>query len=97
MRRKMEYPRSYILMIYRYLSEKGQKCFTYRGLRAWMYRKPEYRDLEWHTIERVIRKLAEDGFLDRVELSPRKVIFCWNEKAEKVKQVTLELIFGSES
>jgi len=94
--KKFAYPQSYLLMIRRYLDEKKQRCFTYRGLRSWMYRQKEYRDLEWHTVERTIRKLVEDRLLERVELKKNQVIFCWTEAAERIVRITLESIYGNE-
>ena len=51
------------LLIKRYLDEKGYRWFTYRGLRFWVERN--YPELEWHTVERGVRKLAELGLLRR--------------------------------
>jgi len=81
-RAKLVYPDSYVGIINMYLNEKKQKCFTYRGIRSWLFKHEWYRDIEWHTFERMIRKLSEDGYLDRVFLSGKKVIFCRNDKFE---------------
>ncbi len=59
-----------IIIINQYLVENMKKGFTYRGLRAYWARLKLYRSQndplrEWHTFERVIRKLAEKGFLER--------------------------------
>ena len=59
-----------IIVINEYLQATGRNGFTYRGLRAYWSRKGMFRDpgeplREWHTFERVIRRLAEKGYLDR--------------------------------
>ena len=78
------YPVSYILMILRFLRWRREtygntsSCFTYHGIISWAKRS-DYRDLEETTIERVIRKLAEDGFIKRVRERPR-ALFCINEE-----------------
>ena len=66
------------IAILRYLESKGQNCFTYKGLRAWMAynRDKQLRQYEWHTVERAIRKLAEMEVLRRVNGKGNKVIFC---------------------
>ena len=96
MPKRFEYPSGYLLMIKRYLDEKKQRCLTYRGLRSWLYKHPEYRDVEWHTVERVLRRLAEERYLERVELGGKKVIFCWTEAAEQVVRRVLASIYGNE-
>jgi len=95
-KKRLSYPHSYLLIIKRYLSEKRQVCFTYRGLRAWLYKHAFYRDVEWHTFERTIRKLAEDGYLERRSLRGLQVIFCWTESAENVVRRALESIYGND-
>jgi len=82
-RSKLLYPDSYILIIDRYLSEKNQRCFTYRGFRVWFYKQEWYRDIEWHTVERCIRRLAEEGLLDRKFIKRNFVVFCRNERFEE--------------
>lgn len=59
-----------IILIHQYLVENMKKGFTYRGLRAYWARLKLYRSQndplhEWHTFERVIRKLAEKRYLER--------------------------------
>lgn len=80
---KVVYPAGWIVIIHRYLAEKRQRCFTYRGFRVWLYRHDEYRDLEWHTVERTLRRLAKDQFLDRRSRG-RTVLFCRNERFDQV-------------
>lgn len=67
-------------LIYNYLNEYNKKCFTYRGLRAYWSYKRLYRESEWHTIERKIRKMAELGLLERKVFKngngSRLVAFC---------------------
>ncbi len=83
-RGKMRYPHSYLVMLKRYLEETGRRCVSYVGLRKWIYGSGKYADLEWHTVERALRKLAEHGYLERVELSGRRVVFCMTGKAYAV-------------
>lgn len=59
-----------LLLINEYLQVNKKRGFTYRGLRAYWSSLRIYNDhndpaREWHTVERVIRKLAEKGFLER--------------------------------
>lgn len=55
-----------IIAIDRYLKSKGYKWFTYTGLRFFVDRF--YSDeLDWHTVERYIRKMVELGLLERKE------------------------------
>jgi len=85
MRKEYAYPASYLLMVLRFLRWRREtygntsKCFTYHGIISWAKRSDDYRDLEETTIERVIRKLAEDGFIKRVRERPR-ALFCINEE-----------------
>jgi len=94
--RRMVFPEGWLLLVNSYLSEKKQRCLTYRGLRTWLFRKPEYRDIEWHTVERNLRKLAEHGYLDRVELESGDMLFCINTNAKKLLRTLLESIYGNE-
>ena len=94
-RRKMTYPLSWLIMLRNYLRETGRKCITYRGLRAWIFRKPEYKDIEWHTVERAMRRLAEDGWLERIELGGRKVAFCPKRDLEKAAEEIMTKISGA--
>ena len=60
---------------------------TYKGLR-WYYNKTRaYRHLEWHTVERNIRRLAENKWLSRRILPHRgvkHVVFCLTSNLEYV-------------
>ena len=94
--KKLSYPAGYIILINRYLSERNQRCFTYRGLRSWIYKQPEYRDVEWHTVERTIRKLVEDGYLDRIEIKRNQVLFCINDKFKRALSAVMRSIYGDE-
>jgi hypothetical protein len=82
-----ESERKTIKLIADYLHEKGRKCFTYRGLRAYWDSRRMY-DLEWHTVERNIRRLAELGWLSRrrrIFAKPRggkRVVFCLTSNLE---------------
>jgi len=81
MRREMVYPISYIVMIYRFLKFRREKygnrsvCFSYEGIFTWTRYEEDYRSIARTTIERVIRRLVEDGYLKRVRERPRAV-FC---------------------
>ena len=66
-----------------YLKENGSECFDYRKLRAFWDRRRMWRSLEWHTAERVVRKLAEGGWLAR-EWSGRRVRFCLSERLKNM-------------
>jgi len=85
MRRERIYPISYIAMVLQYLRWRREKygntskCFTYEGIMNWAKRTAEYADLERTTVERVIRRLAEEKFLIRVRERP-KALFCINEQ-----------------
>ena len=63
------------VFIRNYLKDSGKRCFTYRGLRAWWSRNRLYEGSEWHTVERAVRKLAEQGYLKRLQRGKR-VVFC---------------------
>lgn len=76
-----ESERRTLRLIAGYLREKGQRCFTYRGLRGYYNKNRLYMELEWHTAERNIRRLAELGWLER-RGSGRSVYFCLTEKLE---------------
>jgi len=62
-------------------------CFTYKGLRWWYNRQRYYKELEWHTVERNIRRLAELGWLQR-RIYPHKgakrAVFCLTERLERM-------------
>ena len=60
-------------VILRFLRENGYRYFTYRSLRAYIFRNRI--PLEWHTVERVIRRLAEEGLLERIYTRKRRVRF----------------------
>jgi len=72
---QMSYPIGYLIMIENYIRERNSRnpekynseCFTYRGLRWWLMHHPIYRSLEWHTVERAIRRLAADGYIWRID------------------------------
>ena len=82
-----------LALIKDYLESRGQMCFTYNGLRAHHARRRFYTDLDWHTVERNIRKMAEErrGILRRYEKTivrngrkRRLAIFCWTDRAEQI-------------
>jgi len=83
-----------IQMYLRYRSsQKGreQKCFTYRGLQGYYTANHFYRYMHWHTVERVIRKLAQKRILLRYDKTlfgqgapRRKTLFCWTSIAQKL-------------
>ncbi len=81
-KKKMKYPLSWLILIRNYLRDTGRKCVSYRGLRTWIYRSTMYRDLEWHTVERALRRLAEDGYLQRIQLKGNKTIYCPKQDIE---------------
>ena len=74
-------------MVYRYVEERGGgRCFTYRGLMGWWSRKGLYRSIDWHTVERAVRRLAEVGVLKRVFKGRRKVMFCLTDESDAIYQ-----------
>ena len=81
MPRAYTYPDSWLLIIYRYLEwktsryENAKPCFTYDGIMNWISRHPHFRTITKTTLERVIRKLASDGWVKRVRERP-KALFC---------------------
>lgn len=61
-----------VILICQYLEYNRTNRFTYRQLRTFFLRKyGGMSNLDWHTIERNIRKLAESGYLHRL---------CYNRK-----------------
>ena len=87
------YPDSYIIIIAKFLEWRRRqynntsRCFTYEGIFSWIKREPMYSDIARTTMERVIRKLAEDGYLDRVRERPR-ALFCVNRRfIEALKKI----------
>lgn len=53
-------------------------CLTYQGLRSWFFyalSRAERDGLDWHTVERSLRALAERGVFRRVRRG-RRVLFC---------------------
>jgi len=88
---QMSYPVGYLIMIENYIRERNAKqpekynseCFTYRGLRLWLTYNKMYRDLEWHTVERAIRRLASDGYLWRID-GKSYVLFCMNDRSKEI-------------
>ena len=55
-----------IKLIWNYYIDTGRKSFHYRKLRAYWDRTYMWKDSEWHTIERYIRELAKEGYLERI-------------------------------
>jgi len=78
--RRYTYPLSYIIMVKRFVEETRRQCFSYNDFRVWFYRSQYRNDLEWHTVERVLRRLAEDGFLDREIRYRNRAYFCVNDR-----------------
>lgn len=69
-----------LLLIKRFYDETSKDCFTYRSLRAFWDKHRMY-DLEWHTVERALRKLSELHYLDRRHYKKGRkklVVFCCN-------------------
>ena len=78
-----EKKRATVKLIADYLRHSGSECFTYRGLRRFWDMRRMWRVLEWHTVERVVRELAQYGWLAR-RWSGRRVEFCVSENLEKM-------------
>ncbi|MCE4606651.1 MAG: hypothetical protein F7B59_04870 [Desulfurococcales archaeon] len=80
---------------YRRQYRPDQECFTYAGLYNWYIRKKNGR-LHWHTVERVIRRMAEDDWLERVH--GRKVmIFCPSQYFKQALQEYEDIVNGRAS
>ena len=54
-------------LIAEFLAASGQSDFTYEDLRRWYYGSGAYKryQRDWHTVERMVRKLSEEGHLLR--------------------------------
>ena len=65
-------------LIQRHLAFTGKMCFTYRGLRQSYeyYRRKGEIMIDWHTIERTIRLLCQNGKIKRIRKG-KTVIFCY--------------------
>ncbi|MCE4607313.1 MAG: hypothetical protein F7B59_08325 [Desulfurococcales archaeon] len=73
----------------------SSECFTYKGLYNWYIRKKNGK-LHWHTVERVIRRMAEDDWLYRVH--GRKVmIFCPSKYFKQALQEYEDIVNGRTS
>jgi len=86
----------------RYLRENGWNdgCWTYRGLRYHLYYRYQNKSVEWHTVERTLRKLAEEGLLRRREIRRKKrVLFCTTPDYEllvsQVQELRQRMVEGS--
>ena len=67
-------------LIKKRLEYSKKRCFTYAGLRkTWKYYHDVRHEIknDWHTIERTVRKLAEQGLLHRIP-NGKIMIFCPN-------------------
>lgn len=76
------YARTTFILIIKYTDrpDRRTRCFTYKGLRNYLsYNREARGKFEWHTIERGVRKLAEEGYLKRVRKG-KIVIFCPGDK-----------------
>jgi len=51
-----------IVLIGDYLVRYGKRGFTYRGLRAYWDARKAYKVLEWHTVERIIRRFCRPPY-----------------------------------
>ena len=92
-----------ILLLDDYLEYKREQgwsdnCITYRGLRNYLFYRYKQRPRpEWHTVERTLRKLAEEKLLKRIELKRKKrVLFCITPELKglirEVQQLRQEII-----
>jgi len=76
--------RSFTLSLIRsYFNRTGKSIFTYKELRIFYYKYYEDHTYDWHTIERVIRRFAEEGILSRLEVGKR-VYFGFTDRGMKV-------------
>ncbi|MCE4609805.1 MAG: hypothetical protein F7C36_05445 [Desulfurococcales archaeon] len=92
-----------ILLLDDYLEYKREQgwsdnCFTYRGLQYHLfYRYQNKKNVQWHTVERTLRKLAEEKLLRRIEFKKKKrVLFCLTPELKglirEVQQLRQEII-----
>ena len=91
--------RETLRLIAEYLRETGRRCFTYRSLRAYWDRRRLWRELEWHTVERNIRWLAEEGLLERdLRYRGRRAytIFCLSRGLREVLEAVGWLRYDGE-
>ncbi|OWJ54176.1 hypothetical protein [Pyrodictium delaneyi] len=85
-----ESERRTLRLIAEYLAnkKKGRRgCFVYKYLRIYYERRGWENVVEWHTVERNIRRLAELGLLRRIQLPHRganRVLFCLSEGLERL-------------
>ncbi len=74
-----------------FYQETGKTRFTYNALRRWYYKSDKGYKLykrDWHTVERNLRKMAEEGFLNRYYYDNGKVVvFELNEAFFKYLEV----------
>ena len=72
-----------VWLIRQRLRYTGRRCFSYAGLRNTYnyFRRKGSVDVDWHSVEREVRRLAEAGVLQRIVIrvdGRRKAIFCAN-------------------
>ena len=61
-------------LIRNYMYHTGRQVFTYRDLRIYYYGTYSDHIYDWHSVERAIRRLAQEGVLSRLR-SGKHVIF----------------------
>ncbi len=84
--------RKYIELLYNFWKETNKSKFTYNDLRIWYYNSPNgYKRFktEWHTISRQLRKLAEEGILERYHPKKNKTIFYLTDNFSKFVKLYL--------
>jgi len=57
-----------------YMAQTGRSVFTYRDLRIHYYRNFADHSFDWHSVERAVRRLAQEGKLVRLRAG-RTVLF----------------------
>jgi len=63
-----------LALIKSYMRNTGRPAFTYRDLRVYYYGSYADHRYDWHSIERAVRRLAQEGVLVRLR-SGRTVVF----------------------
>lgn len=74
-------------LIKNYMDLSGRSAFTYRDLRIHYYRNYADHTYDWHSIERAIRRLAQEGKLTRIRAGKKVYFgFTYEGLAEAQKQ-----------
>lgn len=88
--------RDYLKLVEEFVKQTRKYKFTYNDFRRWYYKSGKYREwgIEWHAIERGIRKLAEEGYIKRLGRVGKhgRMLFMFNKKVLDIENEIKELI-----